>query len=445
MLGKSGRVNPFRMASVRPDFWSQATGLWAVQGSHKAAVLGFSFIVGHRLGAEGVGVMASVLAMSWIGGTIAGMGLPDRAVFRGAAADVTEEHRRFHGFFLVSVALTHGVFWFVAGWLGGTTDPELTQFAQGLVLGAGAQCGSSVGLSWLRGANRVRPEITATVVSSVVLVAGALAGIPLGWTWAMGGLSMLGGALWGNRRSGVRPTMPALADFPRVVREGVPYLLFGLGAWLIGNADILLARFAHPPDAVGSLQVGTMAVRGLGLVPWVAATLMLRTLHLEWASGGRPRPLVWAARASGVGVLVAGLAWVCLPFLALGHSLPVASIEHPTWAAMLIAPVLYPVILLLPIAGQWHMGQTLRAIGMGLMTQAGVGFMAVGILDVASVTLVAGVGQLVTLLWLVNNLASGRGQRVKMNGGAALPGMGGGGDPGLISPAAQIDSTGGEE
>jgi hypothetical protein len=230
-----------------------------------------------------------------------------------------------------------------------------------------------------------------------------------------------------------------------VVREGVPYLLFGLGAWLIGNADILLARLAHPPDAVGELQVGTMAVRGLGLVPWVAATLMLRTLHLEWARGGRPRPLAWAARASGVGVLVAGLAWVFLPFLAQGHSLPVASIVHSTWAAMLIAPVLYPVILLLPIAGQWHMGQTLRAIGMGLLTQIGVGFMAVGILNVASVTLVAGVGQLVTLLWLVNNLASARDQRSQVGGGASLPGVGGGGDPGQLTEAVQFGPAGSEE
>jgi hypothetical protein len=222
-------------------------------------------------------------------------------------------------------------------------------------------------------------------------------------------------------------------------------LLFGLGAWLIGNADILLARFAHPPDAVGSLQVGTMAVRGLGLVPWVAATLMLRTLHLEWASGGRPRPLVWAARASGVGVLVAGLAWVCLPFLALGHSISVASIEHSTWAAMLIAPVLYPVILLLPIAGQWHMGQTLRAIGMGLMTQIGVGFMAVGILDVASATLVAGVGQLVTLFWLLNNLASTRGQRLEVDASASIPAMGGAGDSGQIGPSVQVGSARSEE
>jgi hypothetical protein len=433
------------MVSVRPDFWSQATGLWAVQVGHKASVLGFSFIVGHRLGAEGVGVMASVLAMSWIGGTIAGMGLPDRAVFRGAAADVTEEHHRFHGFFLCSVALVHWVFWLGAGLLGGTTDPELVRFAQGLVVGAGAQCGSSVGLSWLRGANQVRPEITATVVSSVVLVAGALAGIPLGWTWSMGGLAMLLGALWGNRKDGIRPAMPALGDVPRVVREGVPYLLFGLGAWLIGNADILLARFAHPPDAVGSLQVGTMAVRGLGLVPWVAATLMLRALHKEWANGGRPRPLLWAVRASGVGVLVAALAWLCLPFLAQGHGISVASIEHPTWAAMLIAPVLYPVILLLPIAGQWNMGQTLRAIGMGLMTQIGVGFMAVGILDVASVTLVAGVGQLVTLLWLVNNLASTRGQRLEVDGGASLPSMGGAGDAGQVSPSVQVGSARSEE
>ena len=57
----------------------------------------------------------------------------------------------------------------------------------------------------------------------------------------------------------------------------------------------------------------------------------------------------------------------------------------------------------------------------------------------------AGVGQLVTLLWLVNNLASMRGQRLEVDGGASLPSMGGAGDTGQVSPSVQVGSARSEE
>ena len=67
------------------EVWGRTSALWAAQLTQKVCILVFSFFVGHRLGAEGVGVMASVLALTWVGGTLAGLGLPDRALFRGAA------------------------------------------------------------------------------------------------------------------------------------------------------------------------------------------------------------------------------------------------------------------------------------------------------------------------------------------------------------------------
>ncbi len=92
-----------------------------------------------------------------------------------------------------------------------------------------------------------------------------LAGAGLGLAWAVSGGCMLVGSVVGNRVDGLLPAAPALPG--AVVREGVPFLLYGLGAWWIGNVDVVLARAAHHPDDVGALQVGTMAVRGLALIP----------------------------------------------------------------------------------------------------------------------------------------------------------------------------------
>ena len=283
--------------------WSQAGGLWVAQGVQKTAVLGFSFFVGRSFGSEGVGVMASVLAFAWLVGTVAGMGLPDRSVFRGAVQARDEHNRRLYGSFLVLVSLAHVPMVWMAGWLGGVSEPELESFAMGLVLGAAGHCASAVGLGWLRGAGRPGAEILSTTASGAVLIAIPLCGGGLGLAWAVSGLCMVVGAILGNRTDGLTPSFPAL---PRaVVRDGIPFLLYGLGAWWIGNVDVLLARAAHHADDVGALQVGTMAVRGLGLIPWIAATLMLRPLALEWAQSVSPRPIRWAFRAGGVGALVA--------------------------------------------------------------------------------------------------------------------------------------------
>jgi hypothetical protein len=415
---------------VVDDFLRKASGLWAAQMANKLAVLCFSFLVGRELGAEGLGVMASVLAVTWVGGTIAGMGLSDRAMFRGAYGDLTVEHRRLYGVFLLSIVAVHLLIIWGVEWLSVTVDSQGTGFARGLVFGAGAQCMSSLGLSWLRGASRPRVEVVANILSAAVLVFGAMSGMGLGLSWACFGTTILGVSIWGNRfEGGLEPSFPGLSDLGKMVKSGSGYLLFGLGAWWLGNVDILLGRALFSAADIGALQVGTMVVRGLGLVPWVAATLMLYSCRLDWESGIAPRRWAWLAKGLGLGLLVAASSWMVVPLLARGHGIPVAVVEQPSHAVMLWAPVLYGLLFLLPLAAQWNLGGTLRAVGMGVMIQLGLGFMAVGRLDVAVVVSVAGVGQLVTLMWVLSTLGSKGQQRFDVHLSTSTPGVHPGGGP----------------
>ena len=387
------------------EFWGRAGALWGAQLVQKACILVFSFFVGHRLGAEGVGVMASVLALCWIGGTVAGLGLPDRALFRGAADDNDSENRRLHGFFLLSVGVVHFGLWWAAPGLAGTDDPILVTFARGLIIGAALHCASALGLGWLRGATAIAYEAVSTVLCGALLILGALMDLPMGLVWAVGGGCFLLGSISGNvRMAGIVPLLPVWADVEAAIRAGVPYLLLGLASWTVGNIDIVLGRLFHPPSEVGALQVGTMAVRGLGLLPWVAATLMLRNLHGEWSKGLRPHPWSWLRNACSIGVLLAALAWLLMPLLAQGHAMPVSSIERSTIAAMVCAPVTYTVILLIPIAAQWTLRGTLKALAMGLMVQIGLAWVSMDAAEVAGCVWIAGTGQLVVLLWLMNAL-----------------------------------------
>jgi len=409
---------------------------------HKAAVLGFSFWVGHTHGAEGVGVMASVLAISWMVSTVAGWGLPDRAPFLGSAGDSTIESRRLHGIFFLMIIGVHGLLLLGSGQMAGVTQPALTSLAAGLVLGSAGQSLSAVGFSWRRGAGLPRGEIIATIASSLVLGLGALLGVDLGVTWALSGLSMWLGSLGGG---GFLPARPRVSNLQDYFQQGTVFLCFGLGAWVLGNIDILLARVLYPPELVGQLQVGTMAVRGMAMAPWLAATFMLRPTREAWLAGDRPRPWAWALGGGFVGVLVAGIAWIAMPFLARGHAMPVASIDGVGWTSMLIAPTFYATVLLLPLSAQWHMRRTLRAIGMGLIVQVGVGWAAASELDVASLVVVAGVGQLATLMWLIQTLRSGVHQGFAVDRSALSPGELVGASAGESSVATDAPSVPAEE
>ena len=415
---------------MRTDIVGGAVGLWMATLVHKAAVLGFSFWVGHSLGADGVGVMAAVLAITWVFSTLAGWGLPDRAPFLGAAGDRSDHSQRLHGIFFIMVAAAHVVLFMQAERLGGAEGSEFLVFSMGLIVGSAAQSLSAVGFAWLRGAGRPRPEIASTTAAAAVLAVGAVCDASLGVTWAMAGLSLLVGSVLGG---GLRPARPLLSDVGDYFRLGSGFLIFGLGSWVLGNIDILMARALFTAEAIGELQVGTMAVRGLALAPWLAATFMLRPSRHAWAKGDPPRPVLWAFCGAFVGAVVAGISWLAMPFLARGHAMPVASIDGIGWMSMAMAPTFYATVLLLPLAAQWHMKRTLRAVGMGLIVQVGVGWSASTQVDVATLVVVAWVGQVVTLMWLIQALLSTPQQDFAVGGGAGPPGEIGRSRAGVLS------------
>ena len=71
-------------ASVDGETSARSVQLWSASVLQKVGLLVFSFSVGRAGGAEAVGVMAAVLALSWILNTLVMMGQPDRMVFAAA-------------------------------------------------------------------------------------------------------------------------------------------------------------------------------------------------------------------------------------------------------------------------------------------------------------------------------------------------------------------------
>jgi hypothetical protein len=400
------------------DWLGGAAGLWCATLLHKAAVLGFSFWVGHSLGADGVGVMASTLAIVWVVSTVAGWGFPDRAPFMGSSRDRTPQSRRLYGMFVALVILVHGLLLMAAEHVSGVNEPVFLALSQGLIWGAGCQCLSAVGFAWLRGSGQPRAEIIATIAASLVLLAGPFLGIPLGTVWAASGIPLVAGSFW---RNDFLPDWPRIASLVEYAKKGSMYLVFGLGSWVLGNIDILLGRLLYDPDFVGELQVGTMAVRGMAIAPWLAATFMLRPTRHAWARGDQPTPWSWVLSGGGVGILVGGVSWLAIPFLARGHAMTVAAIEHIAWVSILIAPTFYAMVLLLPLAAQWNMNRTLKAIGMGLIVQVGVGWASANSLNISTLVVVAGLGQFVTLMWLIQCLRSSSAQGFEMDGSTLTP------------------------
>ena len=389
---------------MRRELWYSAGGLWVSQGAHKLGVLVYSLWVGQFLGSEGVGVMAATLAVCWVVGNIAGLGLPDRAVFDGAAS---RRPAKLYGWFLILGGVATAVLLSQAHWVSQQADTRLITFAQGLILGAGAQGLSAVGLSWLRGAARPTAEVWGTLAAAAVLVSGGAFPDHLGAVWAASGFCFLVSAAIGSvAHEGLLPRLPIGSGLLSYLGQTWAYWVLGLGAWLVGNADLLMARALLGADEVGHLQVGTMVVRGLGLLPWVAASLMLKDVRMHWAQGARPTPVRWTMKVGAVGMLVSGIAWLLLPFLARGHGMTVSAVASSATASMVIAPVYFALVLLVPLAAQWHLGRTLRALMMGLMTHAAVLWVLDPMPTGATLVLVMGVGQLVALMWLGQVLRS---------------------------------------
>ena len=388
--------------------------LWGGIGVHKLGVLVFSFALGRLGGAAAVGVMASVLAVSWVVGTLAGMGLPDRVTFAAAArtgqgSGLSPDEGSRHGVYLVAIAAMHVLLFLLAFRVAGTADPQLGRLAQGLVIGAGLQASAAYPFCARRGQGRPQVEAGALVLAGLALAGGfgvgTLAGLGAVWASAAAIQAVAGWAvswttpgLWMRWPGAIGPAF----------RAGLPWLGFGVGAWLVGNIDVLLARSIGAPEAVGWLQVGTMGVRAGGVAPWVVATLSLHQLEARAQRGlGLPWPRI-ALWAVGLSTVIAGAAWVLMPWLAAGHGLAVETVRVPTLAAVACTPALVTALLLLPIAAARNLPRTLVVILIGLGVGVGIAMVRPLQLGISDCIVAAGASQWVVTLGLLGVLGAAR-------------------------------------
>jgi hypothetical protein len=384
------------------DLLRRSSALWFGIGVHKVGVLVFSFGLGKAMGARAVGVMAAVLASSWLVGTLAGLGLTDRILFVMAREDTPAiDERTVHGSYIGLVMLAHALLFFGAPMLGGVDDPQLSWLARGLVVGAGLQALAAYPFCARRGLGHTRHESLGLVVAGAVLVAasqGPMTVMAFGWA-AAGGIQALFGAIATRATPRLWPRWATPSA--HTLRAGLPWLGFGVGAWLIGNADILLARLIAPPADMGELQVGTMVVRAGGMAPWVIATLSLRHLETRWrASEGMAwTPLIAAGVTLSLSITT--LSFIATPLLATGHGLPMTGITVPMWTSIACAPLTVSALLILPIAAARDRGRTLVFIGAGLIAAALTAWLRPLGLGVSDSIIAAGAAQLVVVLGLL--------------------------------------------
>ncbi len=347
--------------------------LWGGIGVHKLGVLLYSFALGQAGGAPALGTMATVLAAVWVVGTLAGLGLPDRVMFEAASragkdAVLPPEEGEYHGAYGVGILAVHVGVVIAAPMIAGVIDPDLSSLSRWMVLGAGLQSFSAYPFCARRGLGRPEVEAMSLLFAGGILALGyGLMDLDtLGPCWALAcGIQAAGGAWVSWTTSGLRPRWPA--QWRGVVRAGLPWLGFGVGAWLVGNMDVLTARWIASPEAVGQLQVGTMVVRAGGVLPWIVVTLSLHRMQACWARGEAVRSGPWVAWGVGLSTLIAGLAYGLMPFLARSHGLPVGTVTIPTLTAVACTPLMVVALMLLPVAAARDRGQVLRSIGLALV------------------------------------------------------------------------------
>jgi hypothetical protein len=390
--------------------------------AQKLALLVFSFALGRAGGAPALGVMATVLALVWVLTTLAGMGLPDRMTFVAAAAKEEgglpgPEEARLHGTYWLHLCVLTLVLIPWAPELGGADGPGMETLACGLVLGAGLHGLAAPTFCACRGMGRPAWEGVGLVLMAIALPMGLFLDdvASLGLLWAATGATQAVVALLAAWRTpGLGISLPASPA--RLLRAGLPYLGYGVGAWLVGNVDVLLARVLNPAGPIGQLQVGTMAVRAVGSGAWVMAILSLHKL-------GRRDSLPWRRLGlMGAGLsLVGGLgAWVVMPLLAWGHGLEPSEITDATRVAALCAPTTMVTMLLLPLGGARCLAWTLRCIGLGLVTAGTLAWLGPLHLGVADCIVAAAGGQVVVAVGLVLGLRAKNGE---VRTGATSPGV----------------------
>ena|GEM_PF-2241378 len=392
--------------------------LWSGMAAQKLGLVVFSFSVGRAGGAEAVGVMAAVLAVVWVLSTLAGMGLPDRMTF--VAAESVErpmDEGAVHSTYLIVLTLLTAALVPAASWLGGSRGGDLDHLACALVIGAGLQALSAPTLCACRGAGRPGWEVAALLPMSGILSASWWLPnlMELGLIWVLAGAVQFSVAIAASHRmAGLWPSRPA--SLIRVARLSGPYLGFGVGAWLIGNVDLLMARALFAPEAVGALQVGTMVLRAAESAAWVLATLSLHrlgTAGLPW----RRIALVVCVLGIAAAAAVIGLQ----PVLAWGHGLASAQIADPSQVAAGTALVAMAAMVLLPNGAARRLGWTLRVIALGLTVSVCTGALFSEVMGVSGCILAGACGKLVVAIGLIVGL---RAQHGEVGLGAGRPGVG---------------------
>lgn len=381
--------------------------LWGTGLVAKLATFVFGFKVGRCGGVEALGAMAAFYLAVWIVGSTASLGLPDWAVFR-AARDRARDGRPSaqlgvgHGLFLVLSGAAYLLLFAAAPALGGVS--ELGGFVRWLALASAFQHFGVYGISCLRGLGRPAAEMAANGGSALILLAGSLwaPGLAeLGGVIAVANLSFFGAGLYAVvREPRLRPALRRASQVVPQAAGSLVYLALGLEAYLLGNADLLIARLLLSPAEVGLLQGATVVVRGASAGPWLLATLSLH--RLQAAGGAAPDGSngrhLGPAVALAAAVIVGG--WLVLPLIAWGYGIELSEIELPAKVALGTTPLGFAAVMLLPIAALRHSLATVVRAGAALALAALAGLLLAPALGIVGATLAGAAGQAAALIFL---------------------------------------------
>ncbi len=388
--------------------------LWMAGGVYKLTYFGFSLKMGRLGGAEVLGVMASLFVVAWLLGTAAGLGLCDWVPFR-TAEDVgrgVQPRRQIgvaHGLFLLSFSMANLLLLCLSPFL--AAAPAYLVLSVLLVLGAGANGVGAFGLAALRGAGRPGVEVVVHLLASAVLAIGVMwATTPeaLALSWLVAGSShVLGGVfIVPFLEPRLRPVMVSMREIVPMVKESTFYLGLGLGSYLLGNMDLLLARAFCSTSQVGYLVVATVLIRAGSVAPWVAATLLLHRFERRWAQGRTVNPF-WLLGAALVLVSIVGsINWFALPLLAIGYQLSSEDLISPARMAILCSPALFCLLSILPLAAAKNLRTTLGSMAAGLLSACLVGSWLLSPMGTNGAIIAAGLGQVVAFVTLMLRLGS---------------------------------------
>jgi hypothetical protein len=355
----SASTHPFAVAARRVV--TSATALTLASGAHKAAMFALRARIGQVGGASALGALTSVLTATWMISAFSHLGLPDRAMVRGAvAADEDAQHTQArHGLFLGTAALA--LVGALALTLPGAADPWLAAL---LVTGALAQHASTLTTQTLRGRGRPALEATALTLAALGLGLGAwrardpreVAVAYAGQGAVFVGVFLVGLAVV----PALRPRWPRPRAALAETRESLPIFVVGVTGFALGSADLMVGALVLDDAAVGALTCATMVVRTSFQVPWIVGTLALR-----WVRDAGPARMrvvgLLAGTAAILGALAGLSAWLTRGLAAQLFGVPLARFEDALAASAWLAPVISVGCVVLPQAMALALRGSLRA------------------------------------------------------------------------------------